>query len=90
MLSPPVGIIRRAVEHILAQSQVLRQRLGPGESICVRAQAVELYNEELRDLGGGGGSSGANGGDAALRIAERPAGRDGRMIPEARTSLLHP
>jgi hypothetical protein len=44
------GIIRRAAQHMFAHVQALRQQLKPGEAVAVRAHALELYNEELRDL----------------------------------------
>jgi hypothetical protein len=44
------GITRRAARHIFAVVDALTQRLKPGESIRVGAYALELYNEDLRDL----------------------------------------
>jgi hypothetical protein len=89
------GIIRRAAQHILSNVEAVQAKLKPGESITVRAYALELYNEELRDLSGkvvqhqqqqstAGGAAAAGGQDAegGVRIAERPVGKDGRCIPE--------
>lgn len=85
------GIIRRAAEQILATVEALRTKLKPGESITLKAYALELYNEELRDLstnvaGAQPAAAGVDGessrGETGVRIAERPIGRDGRCIPE--------
>jgi kinesin family protein 4/21/27 len=83
------GIIRRAAEHILARVDVLRECLQPGEAVSVRAYGLELYNEELRDLGsntaaaGGGADSGGGSSSEGVRISERPCG-NGRCTPEVR------
>lgn len=64
------GIIRRVAEDVLAGVAALRAGHKPGESTVVRAHALELYNEELRDLsssssvGGAGGGGGSAGGAA--------------------------
>lgn len=46
----PAGIIRRAAEQILAHVGAVKAKLKPGEAISIKAYALELYNEELRDL----------------------------------------
>jgi hypothetical protein len=73
--------------------EAVQAKLKPGESISVRAYALELYNEELRDLSGKvqhqqqqhgpmAAAAGVQDGEGGVRIAERPAGKDGRCIPE--------
>lgn len=60
----------------------------------MKAYALELYNEELRDLScnvAGLSATGAADGDGSkvetgVRIAERPYGKDGRCIPEVRAA----
>jgi hypothetical protein len=74
----------------------VQAKLKPGESISVRAYALELYNEELRDLAGKvqhtqpqgpmAAAAGAQDGEGGVRIAERPVGKDGRCIPEVRAT----
>ncbi|WIA34627.1 hypothetical protein OEZ86_012944 [Tetradesmus obliquus] len=84
------GIIRRAAQHILAHVEAVQAKLKPGESISVRAYALELYNEELHDLSGkaqrqqgpAAAAAGAQDSEGGVRIAERPVGKDGRCIPE--------
>ncbi|KAI8464145.1 MAG: P-loop containing nucleoside triphosphate hydrolase protein [Monoraphidium minutum] len=115
------GITRRAARHIFSIVDGLKARLKPGEAVSVAAYALELYNEDLRDLskahgqGGGGGlerrgsalltggapppapppavltggatprdrcGGGAGATPEEVRIAERPVGRDGRVVPE--------
>jgi hypothetical protein len=44
------GITRRAARHIFAIADAIRAGLKPGESVSVGAYALELYNEDLRDL----------------------------------------
>lgn len=89
------GIIRRAAEHILAHVDAVKQKLKPGEAISVRAYALELYNEELRDLSSFSAAASAAAAAAAaagpdeaaasssIRLSERPIG-NGRCIPEVR------
>ncbi len=55
------------------------------------AYGLELYNEDLRDLAlAGGRDDGAKGWDgkggnaSALKLQERPTGKDGRVVPEVR------
>lgn len=71
----------------------MRAKLKPGESITVKAYALELYNEELRDLSsnvaGVQAAAGTTEGEGSkaesgVRIAERPYGREGKCIPEVR------
>jgi hypothetical protein len=73
--------------------EAVQAKLKPGESISVCAYALELYNEELRDLSGKvqhqqqpqgpmAAAAGAQDGEGGVRIAERPVGKDGRCIPE--------
>ncbi|KAF6261928.1 P-loop containing nucleoside triphosphate hydrolase protein [Scenedesmus sp. NREL 46B-D3] len=83
------GIIRRAAQHILAHVEAVQAKLKPGESITVRAYALELYNEELRDLSGkvqqqgaAAAAAGAQDVEGGVRIAERSVGKDGRCVPE--------
>lgn len=94
------GIIRRAAEQILAHVEAVRAKSKPGESITVKAYALELYNEELRDLScnvAGMQAAAADGdnskSETGVRIAERPYGKDGRCIPEVGSAvssrLLH-
>eukprot|EP00879_Flechtneria_rotunda_P021695 GHRR01022875.1.p1 GENE.GHRR01022875.1~~GHRR01022875.1.p1 ORF type:complete len:1033 (+),score=433.02 GHRR01022875.1:114-3212(+) len=83
------GIIRLAAEHIFRNVEGVKAKLKPGESISIKAYALELYNEELRDLSSnvspaaadrdaeGKGSWGEG-----VRIAERSAGRSGIMTVE--------
>lgn len=90
------GIIRRAAEHILAHVDAVKQKLKPGEAISVRAYALELYNEELRDLSSFSAATAAAAAAAvaaagpdeaaassSIRLSERPVG-NGRCIPEVR------
>jgi hypothetical protein len=92
------GIIRRAAQHILANVEAVQAKLKPGESITVRAYALELYNEELRDLSGkvqqqqqgaAAAAAGAQDSEGGVRIAERPVGKDGRCIPEVRPAAAN-
>lgn len=85
------GIIRQAAEQILRNVQAVRSKQKPGESIAVKAYALELYNEELRDLSNNAAGAASQQaatdseggrGESAVRIAERPYGRDGKCIPE--------
>ena len=55
------------------------------------AYGLELYNEDLRDLAMAGGRDeaakgwdGKGGNAGALKLQERPTGRDGRVVPEVR------
>ena len=44
------GVTPRVIDHIFAHVAQIKRRLKPGESISVSASAVEIYNEEFRDL----------------------------------------
>ena len=44
------GITKRAARHIFEIADALAARLKPGEALSVGAYALELYNEDLRDL----------------------------------------
>lgn len=53
------------------------------------AYGLELYNEDLRDLAVAGGRDNASAGwdgkggnSGALKLQERPTGKDGRVVPE--------
>ena len=82
------GVIRRSAEHILTNVEAVRAKAKPGESITVKAYALELYNEELRDLSSNAtalqtaADGEASKGEGGVRIAERPYGKDGKCIPE--------
>ena len=52
---PRVGVTRRSALHIFAIVDALKAKLKPGEAISVGAYALELYNEDLRDLSKVGG-----------------------------------
>lgn len=58
------------------------------------AYALELYNEDLRDLAHGGGrDDSAKGWDikagssSTLKLQERPVGKDARVVPEVGARL---
>lgn len=84
------GIIRRAAQQIIASVEALREKQKPGESTTVRAYALELYNEELRDLSSkvlaatatAAADKDGSSSEGGVRIAERPVGKDGRIVPE--------
>lgn len=57
----------------------------------INAYGLELYNEDLRDLALAGGRDetakgwdGKGGSTSALKLQERPVGKDGRVVPEVR------
>ncbi len=57
----------------------------------INAYGLELYNEDLRDLALAGGRDetakgwdGKGGNSSALKLQERPVGKDGRVVPEVR------
>lgn len=44
------GVTPRVIDHVFAHVAAIGKRLKPGEKIEVSASAVEIYNEEFRDL----------------------------------------
>lgn len=44
------GVTPRVIDHVFAHVAAIKKRLKPGEKIEVSASAVEIYNEEFRDL----------------------------------------
>jgi Kinesin motor domain len=44
------GVTPRVIDHVFAHVANIKRRLKPGESIHITACAVEIYNEEFRDL----------------------------------------
>ena len=44
------GITPRVIDHVFAHVANIKRRLKPGESIHISASAVEIYNEDFRDL----------------------------------------
>lgn len=49
------GVTPRVIRHIFAVADQLNKKAKPGENVRVSAYALELYNEELRDLAVAGG-----------------------------------
>ncbi|GIL52093.1 hypothetical protein Vafri_8067 [Volvox africanus] len=83
------GITPRVIRHIFALAEAIRKKEKPGEKTQIMAYGLELYNEDLRDLAlAGGRDEGAKGWDgkggssSALKLQERPVGKDGRVVPE--------
>ena len=68
------GLVGLACEEVFRLAEVLEGGFGPGESLEISASAVEIYNEEFRDLGLGFGGTGAPG----------PSGRGSIAIRETR------
>jgi hypothetical protein len=44
------GVTPRVIDHVFEHVANIKRRLKPGESIHITASAVEIYNEEFRDL----------------------------------------
>ncbi|EFJ50779.1 inversion kinesin InvA [Volvox carteri f. nagariensis] len=83
------GITPRVIRHIFALAEAIRKKEKPGEKTQVEAYGLELYNEDLRDLALAGGRDetakgwdGKGGNPSALKLQERPVGKDGRVVPE--------
>lgn len=81
------GIAPRVIQHIFSIVEQLRKRAKPGEKTEVSACALELYNEDLRDLAERTredvkGWDGAKQVSGSLKLQERPSGKDGRVVPE--------
>lgn len=83
------GITPRVIDHVFAHVANIKRRLKPGESISISASAVEIYNEEFRDLSKLRGKDvAANGWDhykAAkqdLKLQEIPTGQGNRVRAE--------
>eukprot|EP00798_Chlamydomonas_sp_ICE-L_P012134 gene12134-15246_t len=85
------GIIPRVIRHLWSICDAIRKKNKPGEKCDITACALELYNEDLLDLSVRAGSVDANkgwdgvkkeGAPAALKLQERPVGKEGRVVPE--------
>ena len=73
------GLVGLACEEVFRLAEGLEGGFGPGESLEISASAVEIYNEDFRDLGLGRGGTGAPGpsGRGSIAIREtRGAGGD--------------
>ncbi|PNW77017.1 hypothetical protein CHLRE_10g418950v5 [Chlamydomonas reinhardtii] len=83
------GITPRVIQHIFALAEAIRKKEKPGEKTQIAAYGLELYNEDLRDLALAGGRDesakgwdGKGGNPSALKLQERPVGKEGRVVPE--------
>ena len=83
------GITPRVIDHVFAHVANIKRRLKPGESIHISASAVEIYNEEFRDLSKTRGKDvAANNWDSGkgtkqdLKLQEIPTGQGNRVRAE--------
>jgi len=76
---PEEGVTKRVIRHVFAIIEGLSKSFNPGDKIEVSASALELYNEELRDLSIANSFDGRA--PASMKLQERP-GRDGKVVPE--------
>ncbi|GLC45429.1 hypothetical protein PLESTB_000619800 [Pleodorina starrii] len=83
------GVTPRVIRHIFALAEAIRKKEKPGEKTQIMAYGLELYNEDLRDLALAGGRDdtakgwdGKGGNPSALKLQERPVGKDARVVPE--------
>ena len=86
-----LGITPRVINHMFQLVDQIKRRLKPGEEISVTSSAVEIYNEELRDLckpytpghqGESWGSGGRSSQSQPLKLQEIPTGQGNRVRAE--------
>ncbi len=75
------GIIPRVAAHIFAIAEKLRERLLEGEALSVTATALELYNEELRDLSAKDSISGSGTREPGMRPPSASPEPGARLAP---------
>lgn len=83
------GITPRVIDHVFQHVAAIRRRLKPGEDVSISASAVEIYNEEFRDLSKTRGKDvAANHWDTGkgpkqdLKLQEIPTGQGNRVRAE--------
>ena len=83
------GVIPRVIDQVFDHVANITRRLKPGESISISASAVEIYNEEFRDLskriahtGPSNNWDSGKGGKQDLKLQEIPTGQGKRVRAE--------
>jgi hypothetical protein len=85
-----VGITPRVINHVFAHVEGIKRRLKPGESISVSASAVEIYNEEFRDLSKAQAAVRINGWDSRSPGGQKELKLQVRILAAAVSSLRYP